>query len=98
MTTPAERLAPPEHRIAYPNVIAGGPLDGARQYADVAVVVGTGAGGGTAAARRRDAGLDVGMLEEGALHAPETFVTDPATMIRRLYRAAARPVRSRRCT
>src|SRR5262249_28541714 len=27
-------------------------------------------------------------LEEGALHRTETFVTDPATMIRRLYRDA----------
>jgi len=88
MTTPAERLAPPEHRIAYPNVIAGGALDGEREYAADAVVVGTGAGGATAAARLRDAGLDVVMLEEGALHPTETFVTDPATMIRRLYRDA----------
>ena len=88
MTTPAERLAPPEHRIAYPNVIAGGALEGEREYAADAVVVGTGAGGATAAARLRDAGLDVVMLEEGALHPTETFVTDPATMIRRLYRDA----------
>ncbi len=88
MTAPAERLAPPEHRIAYPNVIAGGALEGEREYAADAVVVGTGAGGATTAARLRDAGLDVVMLEEGALHPTETFVTDPATMIRRLYRDA----------
>ena len=67
MAAPAERLAPPEHRIAYPNVIVGAALDGEREYAADAVVVGTGAGGATAAARLRDAGLDVVMLEEGAL-------------------------------
>src|SRR5436309_1924442 len=88
MAAPAERRAPPEHRIAYPNVIVGAALDGEREYAADAVVVGTGAGGATAAARLRDAGLDVLMLEEGALHPTESFVTDPATMIRRLYRDA----------
>src|SRR5256712_12693777 len=88
MTAPAERLAPPEHQIAYPNVIVGSALEGEREYGADAVVVGTGAGGATAGARLRDAGLDVLMLEEGALHRTETFVTDPATMIRRLYRDA----------
>jgi choline dehydrogenase-like flavoprotein len=88
MATPAERLVPPEHRIAYPNVTAGETLDGDQELTADAVVVGTGAGGATAAARLRDAGLDVLMLEEGGLHRTETFVTDPATMIRRLYRDA----------
>src|SRR5690349_7461396 len=88
MATPAERLVPPEHRIAYPNVTAGATLDGDHEFSADAVVVGTGAGGATAAARLRDAGLDVLMLEEGALHRTETFTTDPATMIRRLYRDA----------
>jgi len=50
MAAPAERPAPPEHRIAYPNVIVGAALDGEREYAADAVVVGTGAGGATAAA------------------------------------------------
>src|SRR4029453_10554845 len=49
---------------------------------------GPGAGGATAAARLRDAGRDVLMVEEGGLHRTETFTTDPATMIRRLYRDA----------
>jgi choline dehydrogenase-like flavoprotein len=88
MSTPAERLVPPEHRVAYPNLTVGAALDGDRDFAADAVVVGTGAGGATAAARLRDAGLDVLMLEEGALHRTETFVTDPATMIHRLYRDA----------
>src|SRR5437879_9276244 len=88
MAAPAERLAPPEHRIAYPNVIVGAALDGEREYEADAVVIGTGAGGATAAGRLRDAGLDVLMLEEGGLHPTESFITDPATMIRRLYRDA----------
>jgi choline dehydrogenase-like flavoprotein len=88
MAAPAERLVPPEHRVAYPNVTDGATLEGDREFAADAVVVGTGAGGATAAARLRDAGLDVLLLEEGGLHRTETFTTDPATMIRRLYRDA----------
>src|SRR5438128_12266137 len=88
MGMPAERLVPPEHRVEYPYVTVGAALDGDRELAADAIVVGTGAGGATAAARLRDAGLDVLMLEEGGLHRTESFVTDPATMIRRLYRDA----------
>src|SRR5215467_14131108 len=86
MTAPL--LAPPEHRLEYPNVTVGARLDRNQVLRADAVVVGTGAGGATAAARLRDAGLDVLMLEEGDLHRTETFTTDPATMIRRLYRDA----------
>jgi choline dehydrogenase-like flavoprotein len=79
---------PPEHRLAYPNLTVGATLDGDRElHADV-IVVGSGGGGAPAAARLRDAGFDVLVLEEGALHRTETFVTDPSTMIRRLYRDA----------
>jgi choline dehydrogenase-like flavoprotein len=78
----------PERGIAYPNLTVGAAIPGDGEFAADAVVVGTGAGGATAAARLRDAGLDVLMLEEGALHRTESFVTDPATMIRRLYRDA----------
>jgi len=88
MGMPAERLVPPEHRIEYPNVTVGAALDGDRELAADAIVVGSGAGGATAAARLRDAGLDVLVLEEGGLHRTETFTTDPATMIQRLYRDA----------
>src|SRR5947208_2615217 len=88
MAAPAERLVPPEHRITYPNVTVGAALDGEQEFSADAIVVGSGAGGATAAARLRDAGLDVLVLEEGGLHRTETFVTDPATMIRRLYRDA----------
>ena len=57
-----------------------------------AVVVGTGAGGATAAARLRDAGLDVLMLEEGGLHRTETLHhrsgdDDPAALPRRRHAA-----------
>src|SRR4029453_11685579 len=86
MTAPS--LAPPEHGIAYPNVTHGASLDRDQVLHADAVVVGTGAGGATAAARLRDAGRDVLMVEEGGLHRTETFTTDPATMIRRLYRDA----------
>jgi len=86
MTAPL--LAPPEYGIAYPNVTRGASLERDQILHADAVVVGTGAGGATAAARLRDAGRDVLMLEEGGLHRTETFTTDPATMIRRLYRDA----------
>src|SRR5262249_61837842 len=86
MTAPLP--SPPEHHVDYPNVTAGASLDHDRVFHADAVVVSTGAGGATAAARLRDAGLDVLMLEEGDLHRTETFTTDPSTMIRRLYRDA----------
>src|SRR5262249_813795 len=86
MTAPPP--SPPEHHIDYPNVTTGASLDHDRLFHADAVVVGTGAGGATAAARLRDGGLDVLMLEEGSLHRTETFTTDPGTMIRRLYRDA----------
>src|SRR5262249_12738028 len=86
MTAPL--LSPPEYDVEYPNVTAGARLGRHVVLHADAVVVGTGAGGATAAARLRDAGLDVLMVEEGALHRTETFHTDPATMIRRLYRDA----------
>src|SRR5262249_29471974 len=66
MTAPL--LAPPEYGIAYPNVTQGASLDRDQLLHADAVVVGTGAGGATAAARLRDAGRDVLMLEEGGLH------------------------------
>jgi choline dehydrogenase-like flavoprotein len=88
MSPALARPAPPEHRLAYPNLTVGAALSGDHQFAADAVVVGSGAGGAVAAARLRDAGLDALILEEGALHRTESFVTDPATMIRRLYRDA----------
>jgi choline dehydrogenase-like flavoprotein len=79
---------PPEHHVAYPNVLVGAEIDGDRTLSADVVVVGTGAGGATVAARLRAAGLDVLMLEEGGLHRTETFTTDPIAMVRRLYRDA----------
>jgi choline dehydrogenase-like flavoprotein len=69
-------------------VTDGATLSRDQVFVADAIVVGTGAGGATAAARLRDAGLDVLMLEEGALHRTETFTTDPVAMSRRLYRDA----------
>jgi choline dehydrogenase-like flavoprotein len=88
MTAPAVAPAPPEYRLAYPNVVDGAAETGDLDLVADAIVVGSGAGGATAAARLRDGGLEVLLLEEGALHRTETFTTDPATMIRRLYRDA----------
>jgi choline dehydrogenase-like flavoprotein len=88
MTGAVAAPVPPEHRLAYPNVLVGAAHAGDLDLDADAVVVGSGAGGAPAAARLRDAGLDVLVLEEGALHRTETFTTDPATMIRRLYRDA----------
>jgi len=79
---------PPEHRLAYPNVTAGATVAGDLTLSADAVVVGSGAGGAVAAGRLRDAGLDVLIVEEGGLHRTESFTTDPATMIHRLYRDA----------
>src|SRR5438128_8235037 len=81
-------MGPAAPRSPEPNGRPGCARAGRRSDAPAAVVSCTGAAGATAAARLRAAGLDVVMLEEGALHPTETFVTDPATMIRRLYRDA----------
>ena len=79
---------PPEYRIDYPNVTDGSALGGHREFDTDVVIVGTGAGGATAAARLRAGGRDVLMLEEGGLHKVDSYTTDPTTMIRRLYRDA----------
>ncbi len=85
---PSGGPVPPEYRLVYPNTTAGADLTGEHEWSADAIVVGTGAGGAPAAARLRDAGLSVLVLEEGALHRTESFTTDPSTMIRRLYRDA----------
>src|SRR5204862_7112358 len=79
---------PPEHLIDYPNVFDGVGFAADRTFDTDVVVVGTGAGGATAAARLRAAGRDVLMLEEGALHRIDTFTTEPMPSFRRLYRDA----------
>jgi choline dehydrogenase-like flavoprotein len=79
---------PPEYRIDYPNVTDGSALSGHHTFDTDVVIVGTGAGGATAAARLRAGGRDVLMLEEGGLHKVDSYTTDPTTMIRRLYRDA----------
>jgi choline dehydrogenase-like flavoprotein len=82
---------PPEHRIQYRNVEEGLRIAQAstlRRYDADVVVVGTGAGGAPVARRLSEAGYDVLMLEEGALHRTETFTTDVITQSLRLYRDA----------
>ncbi|MFQ5351551.1 MAG: GMC family oxidoreductase N-terminal domain-containing protein [Candidatus Binatia bacterium] len=87
-----ETVVPPEFELSYPNVESGvelGPrLQSTRIYNTDAVVVGTGAGGAPAAARLRDAGYDVLLLEEGGLHLTSSFNTDPLDSAIRLYRDA----------
>lgn len=50
------------------------------------VIVGSGAGGATAAAELAEAGLDVVVLEEGRFHDTRDFTADASSMIRTLYR------------
>jgi choline dehydrogenase-like flavoprotein len=50
------------------------------------VVVGSGAGGASAARVLAEAGLDVIVLEEGALHESSTYTTDPLDSLANLYR------------
>jgi choline dehydrogenase-like flavoprotein len=51
-----------------------------------ACVIGTGAGGATAAALLAEAGMRVVVLEEGEQHGPETMTARPRDMMPRLYR------------
>lgn len=56
-----------------------------------AIVVGTGAGGGPAAAVLAEAGLDVLVLEAGARWETRDFDGEPSTMLPRLMKAATAP-------
>ena len=69
--------------------------DGLRTQVDVggdltlecgAVVVGSGAGGATAAAELAEAGVDVIVLEEGGYHPTESFTAGTGRALRTLYR------------
>jgi choline dehydrogenase-like flavoprotein len=53
------------------------------------VVVGSGAGGGVAAAELAEAGLAVVVLEEGGYHPTSSFTSSTAEMLLRLYRESA---------
>lgn len=86
-----EALRPSEHFLSYPNVEDGlvvGRRGVNRTYHTDVAVIGSGAGGATVAARLRDAGYDVLVLEEGGLHRTETFRADPIASAQRLYRDA----------
>jgi choline dehydrogenase-like flavoprotein len=90
MPPPQHPELPPEYALRYPNVIDGlaEPRAGTVRYDADVVVVGSGAGGAPAAARLRDHGFSVLMLEEGALHTTESFDTDTIRSLHRLYRDA----------
>ena len=82
---------PPEYGLAYPNVENGlltGPRSVMRRFDCDVVVVGSGAGGAPVAARLREAGLDVLVLEEGGLHLTGSFASEPIAALQRLYRDA----------
>lgn len=89
MPIPADLLTRiPEAGLAYPNVETGREArEDAALEADV-VIVGSGAGGAVAATILAEAGLDVLLLEEGALHRTESFSTDVLRSLRSLYRDA----------
>ena len=78
----------PERAIEYPNVEHGRDQRRERTLVADAIIVGSGAGGAVAAAILAEAGLDVVILEEGALHRTEDFSTDVLGSMRRLYRDA----------
>jgi choline dehydrogenase-like flavoprotein len=87
----ADAWKPKEHGILYPNVedgLVSGRRGVQRVYHTDVVVIGSGAGGATAARRLRDAGLEVLILEEGGLHRTETFRAEPISSAQRLYRDA----------
>ena len=50
------------------------------------VVIGSGAGGATAAAELAEAGLDVIVVEEGSYYSTRDFTADTSAMVRQLYR------------
>ena len=85
-------LEVPERRIEYPNVEAGPEIRSDQIVNADVVVVGSGSGGATAAAALAETGLEVVILEEGALHRTESFTTDPIRGIQRLYRDAGTSV------
>jgi choline dehydrogenase-like flavoprotein len=74
-----EPVPPPLDRAALE------PPAGEVERCDV-VVVGSGAGGATAARVLAERGLDVVVLEEGQLHDASTYSTDPLEAIPALYR------------
>lgn len=82
----ADSVAPtPREHVAPSGVTEGAMLaDGRSVRADVCVI-GTGAGGGVAAARLAEAGLDVVVLEEGGYWTAADFTEDEGVMTSRLY-------------
>jgi len=85
---PGCELAPsaPQPGPSVPKLVAADLVaPGEDEQCDV-VVVGSGAGGATAARLLAEAGLDVIVLEAGALHDASTYTTDPLDALARMYR------------
>lgn len=64
----------------------GSRLEGQAELACDVVIVGSGAGGATAAAEFSEAGYDVIVLEEGSYYGTSDFTADATDMIRKMYR------------
>jgi choline dehydrogenase-like flavoprotein len=56
-----------------------------KENADVCVI-GSGAGGGVAAAELAEGGVDVVLLEEGGYYPSKEFNSNPSEMLPKLYR------------
>src|SRR4051812_2203718 len=85
---PRCELAPdaPHPRPDVPALRAADLVVPEREESCDVVVVGSGAGGATAARLLAEAGLDVIVLEEGELHDASTYTTDPLDALASMYR------------
>ena len=81
--------------VARPALIEGARPKGVYTHHDIhgdvvldcdVVVIGSGAGGATAAAELAEAGFDVIVLEEGSYYSTRDFTADTSAMVRQLYR------------
>jgi choline dehydrogenase-like flavoprotein len=76
------------HASPPPGVFSRNDLPASTVLGCDVVIVGSGAGGATAAAELAEAGFDVVVLEEGSYHGTQDFTTRATAMIRRMYRDA----------
>jgi choline dehydrogenase-like flavoprotein len=82
---PEARLPTLAPRPRLDGVVPGKTLAHDLRLTAEVVVIGSGAGGGVAAARLAEAGHDVLVLEEGGYHAPDDFTEIEGDMTERLY-------------
>jgi choline dehydrogenase-like flavoprotein len=81
----APRLPTLDKRSRLEGVVEGQSLAHDLRLTAEVVVVGSGAGGGVAAARLAEAGHDVLVLEEGGYYAPDDLTEDEGEMTERLF-------------